>query len=462
MTAFLEQHPEVNSAIHLFEIWTESQRVNRNQPGLSVGIVLDQELIWSRGFGFADEDAKTPAKPDTIYRIASISKVFTATAILQLRDRGRLRLDDPIQEHLPWFEIQPVGKDAPPITIWHLLTHTSGLPREAAFPYWTDFEFPTREQIRLKLPEQRQAYPPETQWKYSNLALTLAGEIVAEASGEPYAEYIQKHILDPLEMTSTSVVLPEAHRSRLAEAYGRRMPDGARERRPFTDSRGLTPAANLSSTVEDLARFLSLQFRDGPAGGRQILRASTLREMRRVQWLKPDWKSGWGLGFGIERREGRVQVGHGGNVAGYTTRITFWPQAKIAVIVMTNADDGNPVMYANRGFDLVSPEILKATAPPGEPAQPDPAWNRYVGKYRNSWEDTEVLVLGGELVMLSPSAVDPKESMLKLRPAGQHTFLADGQEGGAEIGEPVVFELDTEGNVKRVKVGENYTFPVKE
>ena len=164
-------------------------------------------------------------------------------------------------KHLSWFKIQNNYPDSPVITIRHLLTHTSGLPRESAFPYWTDFEFPTREQIIEKLPEQETVYPSETKWKYSNLGLTLAGEIVAAVSGIPYEEYIQNNILDPLQMTSTSVRIGDEHKKRLVIGYGRRMPDGTRAIMPFTDSKGITPAANLSSTVEDMAKFASWQLR---------------------------------------------------------------------------------------------------------------------------------------------------------------------------------------------------------
>src|SRR5262245_29690720 len=190
----LAQHPEVQSAIRLLEAWIDSQMAYRGLPGMSLGIVHDQDLIWSRGFGFADVERKVPAAPDTVYRIASISKLFTSTAILQLRDRGRLRLDDPVAAHLPWFGLKDHDPEAPAITIGHLLTHTSGLPRESAFPYWTDFHFPTRDQVIETLPQQEVVYPPDTSWKYSNLALTLAGEVVVAASGEAYEEYVRSRI----------------------------------------------------------------------------------------------------------------------------------------------------------------------------------------------------------------------------------------------------------------------------
>ena len=168
------------------------------------------------GFRRGGTARHAPATPDTLYRIASITKLFTATSILQLRDAGALQLDDPVTRHLPWFAVPSRHADAPPITIRHLITHTSGLPREAAFPYWTEGEFPTPERLREGLARQEAVLPTETRWKYSNLALALAGEVVAAASGEPYADYVAGHVLQPLGMTSTLVGSPDPADARLA------------------------------------------------------------------------------------------------------------------------------------------------------------------------------------------------------------------------------------------------------
>lgn len=158
----IAQNPEVAGNIKLLEAWIEAQMAYRNLPGMSVGVVYDSQLIWARGFGYADVEQKIPATPATIYRMASVTKTFTATAIMQLRDAGKLSLDDPVVKHLPWFKIKSWFNDAPAITIRHLLTHTSGLPSEAAYPYWTDFIFPTLEQIKEALPNQEAVFAPET------------------------------------------------------------------------------------------------------------------------------------------------------------------------------------------------------------------------------------------------------------------------------------------------------------
>ena len=124
--------PEVAGAIRVLDAWIAHEVAQREQPGLSIGIVHDQELIWSKGYGWADRDRKIPATPATLYRIASISKLFTSTAVMQLRDAGRLQLDDPVAKHLAWFRIRNAHPQGPTITLRHLLSHISGLPREAA------------------------------------------------------------------------------------------------------------------------------------------------------------------------------------------------------------------------------------------------------------------------------------------------------------------------------------------
>jgi D-alanyl-D-alanine carboxypeptidase len=453
----LSERPEVTAAISILAAWIENQRAYSSLPGVSIGIVHDQTLVWAQGFGWADLERRVPATADTLYRIASITKTVTATAILQLRDAGRLQLDDPLTRHLPWFAIASRHAEAPPITIRHLLTHTSGLPREAAFPYWTDFDFPTVERLREGLTRQESVLATETQWKYSNLALALAGDVVAAVSGEPYAAYVTRHILDPLGMKDTSVASPDPGDSRLARPYGRRMPDGSRAPAPYVDTRAIAAAANITTSVTDLARFAMLQLRDGPAGGAQILRGSTLREMQRVHWLEPDWQAGWGLGFRIMRAGGKTHFGHGGSLPGYRTQLRIWPAEKLAVIAMTNADDGAPEQLVDRAQQYVGPPIAKATAR-DEKHAPDPAWRRYAGRYRNRWADVQVLLVDDGLLLIEPGLPDPMAMATRLHPieGRDHTFRAEEKDGYGGQGEAVVFELNPDGRVRRIRFGENY------
>jgi len=459
----IRQHPDVGANIALLDRWIRSQMEYRGLPGVAVAVVYDQDLVWSGYYGYADLETKKPVTARTVFRIASITKTFTSTAIMILRDQGKLQLDDPVSKYIPWFTYKNRFPDGPAVTIRQLLTHTSGLPREAAFPYWTDNNFPSREEMIEAFHKQESTFEPETKWKYSNLGMAILGEIVAVVGGEPYERFIQKNILDPLEMNSTSVVPVGEVRDRLAVGYNRRMPDGSRRKAPFLDSRGLIAAANIASTAEDLAKYASAHLGQEPVGGKQILKASTLREMHRVHWLNPGWGSGRGLGFSVSRSGDRETFGHGGWAGSHTSQLTMSPEEKIAVVVMTNCDDGVPAFFASRILSMLAPAMRRALPAPVPAAQPDTAmWKKYVGSYTDPDSGiTDVMVFNGKLMMYGynyPPEENPVGSLTELTPEGENTFRMTGENGNGEL---VVFEMGTDGRVKRVKATENYLFPVQ-
>jgi CubicO group peptidase (beta-lactamase class C family) len=443
---------EAASSIRLLQSWIESQMAYSGQPGLSVAILNDKEIIWSKGYGYADLENRIKAAPETIYRIASITKLFTSTAVMQLRDQGKLNLHDPVAEYLPWFNIkEPKGR---PITVENLITHTSGLPREAAGPYWTTTDFPLKEEVVKNLPGQRHPLEPWRKWKYSNLALSLAGYIVEEVSGKPYESYVKENILKPLGMNSTYVESIPMDHPNLARGYGRRTPDGVRKHSPYTDCRGITPAANMATSVLDLARFAMLQFREDEND--PVLTGETLREMHRVHWLDPNWAEGWGLGFNIQRIGGKTYIGHGGSVQGYRTNIRINLEDKVAVIVFTNADDGEPIKYVEKAHMWVAPALAEkpVSVTPGD-------WSRFTGKFRNAWGDVEVLLYDGELIMINPQLPDPFTEYTILKQVEGDTFQMKAHGYGSH-NEYAVYEFNEEGRVERLKMGENYTYPVDE
>ena len=458
----LRTHPEVASTIDLLERWIAATMEDRGTPGLVIAAVHDSETVWVRAFGFADLERKLPMTGTTIFRMASITKTFTATATMILRDEGKLRLDDPVVQYLPWFSLRGMQPEEPVVTVRHLLLHISGLPREAAFPYWTDHVFPTREQIRQTLPEQAMIYPPETHYKYSNLGIALLGEVVAAAAGEPYEQFIRERILQPLGMHSTSVFLREDQLKRLSTGYGRRMPDGTRAVSPMTEARGLAPAANISSSVEDMARYAAFHLSEDSTRPGQILRASTLREMHRVQWINPGWKSGRGLGFSVRKTDPRVRVGHDGWVAGQRSTLLLSPAEKTAVVVMANADDADPGLIAGRALAMLAPAFQEALRSPSPPSPPPADWQPLLGTYIDPWGwRSDVMLYHGRLVLYDysyPPEEDPTQSLTDLLPEGEHTFRMGGANGNGEL---VHVEFDPDGRVVRLKVGENYTYPAR-
>jgi D-alanyl-D-alanine carboxypeptidase len=151
--------PDVLGAERLFSAWIEGQMAYRGLPGVAVGVVSDQELVWAKGFGFADVKAKLPMAASTKFRMASHSKLFTAIAIMQLREEGKLGLDDPVVKYLPWFKAKPAGDDDGPITVEQLLSHSSGLQREAG-DHWTTLVFPTSNELQRLYADRQAAFAP--------------------------------------------------------------------------------------------------------------------------------------------------------------------------------------------------------------------------------------------------------------------------------------------------------------
>ncbi|MBK8594151.1 MAG: serine hydrolase [Holophagales bacterium] len=450
--AALAADPRVVQALSLLTAWVDSEQAYRRLPGVSMAVVHDQQLLWSRGFGTAHVETKAPATPSTMYSICSISKLFTSVAVMQQRDAGRLRLDDPVARHLPWFSIGGMPEGAEPVTIFGVLTHSSGLPREADFPYWTGpgYPFPTEEKVRERVPRQEMLYRPETYFQYSNLGLTLAGEVAAAAAGKPYAELIRTGILDPLGMKDTQTEHLDRYRGgRLATGYTAVRRDGTREKMPPYEVRGIAPAAGFTSTVEDLGRFASWQFRLLSTQKTEILDADTLREMQRVQFMDPDWKASRGLGFQTWRSGEKTFVGHGGDCPGYQSHLLLQIREKLATVFMTNTNGIGAQRYSQTAYDVVGPAVKKALEEPKGAKAHVAAFARYAGRYDSSisgeahvfpWDD-------GLAVLLLPSE-KPQETLLKLKPAGEHRFRRVRDDG--EPGEEIRFEVDASGAVTRL------------
>jgi len=447
------EHPKVAQALELARVWLEAERAYDQIPGVSAAIVHDQQVLWAGAYGYADLAAERPAGPDTIYSICSISKLFTSVAVLEQRDAGKLRLDDPVAQHLPWFRIKPAEGESLDVTIEGLLTHASGLPRESDYPYWTgpDFPFPTRDQVIERVSSQQMLYPAETIWQYSNLGLTLAGEVAAAVAGRPYAELVRTTILEPLRLTSTTPEMPADERGRrLATGYSGLGREGKRQPVAFFTANGIAPAAGYASTVEDLARFASWQFRLLQAGGTEILKATTLRDMQRVHWIDADFSNAYGLGFRVWRSGDKTFVGHGGSCPGFRSQLLMKPDEKVATVFMANAQGVNATQYAQRLYDIVGPAVLAAVKDKDDVVSgPDPALAAYTGSYLDTFDATETAVVLWEdgLAMLPLPTTDPMDALAKLRKVGEHTFRRVRDDG--TLAEPIVFEMGPDGRALR-------------
>lgn len=443
-------NPDVQAAQRLFAAWTEAQMAYRGLPGMAVGVVHDQKLVWSLGFGFADVEKRTPMTADTRFRIASNSKLFAAIAIMQLREANKLRLDDPVEKFLPEFKVTPSALDDGQITIEQLLSHSSGLQREAS-DHWSSLNFPTGKQLDQVMTGRVATFAPQTRWKYSNLAFAVAGKVVERITGQSWSDYVQSHIFDPLGLSATSVDKRDAG---LATPYAIRRSDGTRRILPFVDSKGMAAATGVTSNVNDLAKFMAAEFRRGPAGGSNILSAASWREMLRVRSVDETWENGSGLGYDVSRFKDRTYVGHAGGYPGYTTMTLAQIDDKVGVIVLTNTNDSDPRDFARQLMVTVGSAVAKAVKPAN--AQWDPSWQRFAGRYRNYYDDSvmQVVMLNERLVLL-PGSATAAETKVFLEPIGDSRFRFMAPTGGQAVGEEVRF-VEKSGEPTRMYTAESW------
>ncbi len=310
--------------------------------GVSIGVVSGDALIYTHCVGYLDAEKKKPAAPDTIYRLASITKQFTALALALTARDGKLRYSDPLLRYVPEARvIQGMSDYGSPITLLQLATHTSGLPRGAA----TDIERegPLENWIPAMLsalPGTRMQYEPGTHYSYSNIGFALLGAAITRAASEPFTDIVEQRMLAPLAMRSSGFHLSAEERRRLATGF-QLSRDGditTIAGLPETDGRYLAPSGSLYSTVEDLAKFISFQLGYGPDA--PLTREERKDHYSRVYSGRGDLAYGYGLGVSSLVRDGILIRGHSGLIAGYTSAAFLAPRYNLGVIVLHNGSGG--------------------------------------------------------------------------------------------------------------------------
>jgi CubicO group peptidase (beta-lactamase class C family) len=338
-----QAYPEIDREMQEFA-------TREHVPGAVWGVVIDGELAHVGVTGSRDLGAKQPVAPDTVFRIASMTKSFTAMAILKLRDEGKLRLDDPAETHIPELQrlVYPTT-DAPKITIRHLLSHSAGFPEDNP---WGDQQLAaTDEQFTLLM---RRGIPfanaPGVAYEYSNYAFAILGRIVTRVSGVPYREYVATHILKPLGMTSTTLEPTEVAPDRLAHGY--RWEDAQWKEEPQLPDGAFGAMGGMLTSMQDLSKYVAAFLdawppRDGPETA-PVSRAS-LREMQQVWRPRPASvvrdasggpvlnTGGYGYGLGITTTcQYAISVAHSGGLPGFGSLMRWLPEHGVGIIAFGN------------------------------------------------------------------------------------------------------------------------------
>jgi CubicO group peptidase (beta-lactamase class C family) len=404
-----------------------ARRIQRDSrlPSLSCAVSAGREVVWEESIGLALVEEEREATPDTQYRVASITKTFTACAVMQLRDAGKLSLEDPLTKHIAEAAHAP--------TIRGCITHLSGLQREPAGAMWETLQAPERAQLLAELGEAEQILAPGEAWHYSNLAYALLGEVVERVAGMPYTKFVSERLLEPLglERTTWSPVEPAA-RGYFVEPYA-----DAVKLEPELDLRGAAAAGQLASTARDLACWGAFLADPDP----KILRPETVQEMHQPHSIADEaWTLSWGLGPMLIRRDDRVFGGHTGGYPGFATIFLYSRKEKICVVLLSNSgvwdsayEDGGEL--ATKAVDLLAkPEPWRP-----EP-QPPPEVEPLLGHWWSEGVETIFSYRGGRLEARLASAPEREPSV----------FVDDGDDryravSGRERGEVLRVIRDDDG-----------------
>jgi CubicO group peptidase (beta-lactamase class C family)/D-alanyl-D-alanine dipeptidase len=369
-------------------------------PALSIALVDDQQIVWAQGYGLADLKARTPATVDTIYRVGSVSKLFTDIAVMHLVERGQLDLDAPVTNYLP--EFKPKSSFGRPITLRQLMAHRSGVVREPPVGHYFDPTNSTLAQLVESLNRTELVYEPGTKLKYSNAAVATVGYVLERSQKEPFARYLKEAVLEPLGLKRSSFEPTPAITKDLATAlmwsyHGRTF-------EAPTFALGMAPAGSMYSTVTDLGQFLSVLFAKGRAPGGQLLKPETLEKMWTPQFAKPDDKVGFGIGFHVGKWHGRRRIGHSGAIYGFATELAALPEDKLGVVVAASRDSVNSVTehIANVALELMLASRQGKPLPPikdTQPLPPDMA-RRLAGRYGQGDKAVDLVERTGKLFLL--------------------------------------------------------------
>jgi CubicO group peptidase (beta-lactamase class C family) len=438
--------------------------------GLAVGIVHHGRLIYSRGLGFADVASHRPVDSSTVFRVGSISKTFTAIALMQLCEQGKVDLDRPVNDYLKSYWIEPADPSAPP-TLRHFLTHTGGIGELRS----------ARDVLQIQtvvglgvppgkpLPSLAEYYggrlaaelPPGRKWAYANHAFATLGQVVEDVSGQPFGEHMRRQVFEPLGMEHTDFLRSDRVRDKLAVGYafGR----GRMTAVPYLEI-AVGPAGSVFSSVEDMAKYVAALMNGGRNEAGSVIKPETLARMYERQYEPDERLSAMGLAFMVDSYDGHRVVGHDGGWPGFISSMLVAPDDDLGVIAFTNTSSPAPNAVASRLLrGLLGVEDPAANLPRKAVLERPDLWPELVGDYGplpglntnlRTWMsfggEVRVFVKGSHLAL--GALVGPFRQGLRLYPTDTGDPLAFSVVHEQQAA-PVLFKRGTDGRVDRIVFG---------
>ncbi len=434
----------LDKSLDFMKDWLRFLHERSTLPGFVVAVSHKGKVLFNEAYGYADLEKKEKLTPKHIFRIASHSKTFTATAIMQLQEQGKLKIDDPVVDYIPWLK-QHKDKRFLKVTIRQVLSHGAGIVRDGINSnYWNmNKPFPDAKQLKKEILETNLVIDNNVKLKYSNYGHSLLGWVIEKASGQAYNDYVLEYIVKPLGLKNTG---PE-YTSKIAEQVvtGYTRPDYKNKKRlPITniDTHAMSPATGFYATSEDICKYFTAHI----VGSGKLLSDESKKEMQRVQWQAEHVaeKEEYGLGIEIAHVKNRKMIGHGGGFPGHITYTLCDPKDELVVTVLTNAADSH-VGHMNKSIvKLIDFFQYSWKTPQG-------GIEKFEGRFMDLWSIINIVASGNKLIM-GFSGWEIFEYPDEAERQKDGTFRITKTSSFGSEGEPISFTLDSNGNVKEVNL----------
>jgi CubicO group peptidase (beta-lactamase class C family) len=438
----------LTAALPYVEQWLDYRTWSTRTPGVQASVLFDDAVQFSSAFGVADLVTQEPLTTTHLFRIASHSKTFTATAILQLAETGALRLDDPVEQFVPALAESGLAG----VTVRELLGHSAGIIRDGLNgDYWQGTRpFPDEAELLEILVDEGKIFERNETFKYTNIGYSLLGLIIAAASGQTYNEYVATEICARLGLANTGPELDPARASEYAAPHTGLQTARERIRVDHVDTRAMAAATGFYSTSDDLVRYFAAH----RYGDESLLSDASKRLQQRLEWqTHPEEIAGghYGLGMIAEKVGDHAIIGHSGGYPGHITRSVLDPHTGLAISVLTNAGDGPAselVLGVLRILDFATAQPLGENAIDG---------SAFVGRFANMWGVMDVAQLGNRLVALHPGQASPVAAFDELEISDDDTLVFSAGSGYGSIGEKLVYTRAADGSIEKIQGGGGMT-----
>ena len=348
---------KAKKALADFDVTVEKGLKSLNVPGVAMAIVVNDEVIFAKGFGFRDVENKIPMTKDTLLAIGSSTKAFTTFTMGTLVDEGKLDWETPLQEYIPWFRLYDLFASER-LTPRDLVTHRSGLPRHDLL--WYNNYTASREEFVKRLPYLKPTADLREKFQYNNLMFLTAGYLVEVITGQKWEEAVHTRVFDPLDMKRTNFSVVDSQKDTdFALPY--REEKGEIEKIPFRNISNIGPAGSINSSVNEMSHWLIVHLNQGKYKGKSIINAQTIEDMHLAHMptggtpaIPEITPADYGMGWFINTYRGHQRVSHGGNIDGFSAMVCLMPQDGVGLVALANKNaSALPELLIRHATDLI-------------------------------------------------------------------------------------------------------------